>query len=63
MTWINVKDGLPEEHCKVLLYDGEDIAIGYRYLYNPIMIWSTNDDWFGTPIHWMPLPDLPNENQ
>lgn len=64
MKWINVKDQLPDISESVLVTDGRQICIAFiqtmKKRFTQINTW---DDWIHESItHWMPLPELPNEN-
>ena len=62
MTWIEIKDCLPDEGCTALVTDGRHVTLAD---------WTERDGWaldredkaFGiTPealTHWMPLPAPP----
>lgn len=59
MTWISVKESLPEEQHKVLVLDCSG-NMSVRFLYN-------NGGWYpgGLPIcnstYWKELPEIPKE--
>lgn len=53
--WISVKDRLPNIAQPVLAYSGEELGIGFAYLYS-------DGKWYGDcgdVTHWMPLPEPP----
>lgn len=56
--WISVKDRLPNENTRVLVYAKQGCYINLRvdYICNGGM-------WFYSMMvtHWMPLPELPKE--
>lgn len=56
--WISVKDRLPNENIRVLVYakQGSYINLKVDYICNGGM-------WFNSMMvtHWMPLPELPKE--
>ena len=74
MEWIDIKDKLPEDDSKVLVYEskfgkGEYSAISFGYYYGGKWHWENSqsgvveyypnaDYWDIT--HWMPLPDKPS---
>ena len=66
MSWINVKERLPEDHEEVLVYiPGEsciDIAV-HRTLLKGYAYWSCSDDAYDNDevTHWMPVPEPPKE--
>lgn len=70
MSWVSVKDRLPDEDVDVLVCDinhlGAPIAVG-KYSPNPNWSdWETDSDfWQGSSdldvTHWMPLPTNPQE--
>ena len=59
MTWVSVKDRLPEKDCLALVSDGQHVTIADWTQGNG---WSTSreDGAFGvtnnTITHWTPLP-------
>ena len=68
MTWISIKDRLPERNKEVLLYctwhscDSSHIYIGYKTAKK----WKFSKTekltgWIVT--HWMPLPDKPKDGE
>ncbi len=65
MTWISVKDRLPEEEVSILMCNDEDIVVGcmWKHSKNGKIHWSCVDDYFGDATHWMPLPELPKEQE
>lgn len=70
LSWISVKERLPEERTMVLIVDGGEVSVG-QYSpteYHPTGWW----DYLSTDIngcevechnvtHWMPLPEPPKE--
>lgn len=67
VKWISVKERLPEKetpNCTVdvLVTDGTHINIGY-YDYIDGMWWTLEDCFYFHVTHWMPLPELPENNK
>lgn len=73
--WISVKDRLPDEEENMihdfLLTDGEEYAVGFlrrdanNHWDNASFGWVENrrdGSGIGTVTHWMPLPELPEED-
>ena len=73
--WIRVEDHIPNTEDDVLVVMGENIVIVHLRWYYPthedsyeaFQYWSDNDgamviDWHEV-THWMPLPELPNEQE
>jgi len=66
MTWVSVKDRLPDKDCLTLVSDGQHVTLAD---------WTQADGWmtsredgaFGitndTITHWMPLPSPPAQEQ
>ena len=66
MTWIEIKDRLPDEGCTTLVTDGRHVTLAD---------WTERDGWtldredraFGITAraltHWMPLPAPPAQGQ
>jgi len=66
MTWISVKDRLPNKDCRALVTDGQHVTLAD---------WTQQDGWmldredktFGifadVLTHWMPLPAPPAQEQ
>lgn len=69
MQWISVKDRLPEIKQDVLMcFDSGNMAVGFWYDGDEdITFWcaNTDDGWYTDcdcmPLYWMPLPELPKE--
>lgn len=66
MTWISVKDRLPEKDCLALVSDGQHVTIadwtqgdGWRTSREDGAFGITND----TITYWMPLPVHPQEQR
>ena len=65
MTWISVKERLPEDGVNVLAWDRlhdphERIAfVGRPASLGSVPIWYTEDDNFLKVTHWQPLPPPP----
>ena len=62
MSWIKVKDKLPEPDQKILSSDGKDIHIAvyeFKELEHGPCDYSCPVK--GKNIFWMPLPDVPME--
>jgi len=59
MSWISVKDDLPEIYDPVLIKtDKRDIVIAYTIKYiDDLPCWRSNDHISGIVTHWQPLPD------
>ena len=64
--WISVKDRLPEEYLRVLVYDKIDHKIGAAYVSSTTgPIWVDDDGYYWSGkyfdgfTHWMPLPEPP----
>lgn len=61
--WISVKDRLPEPFVPVLGYMPLRISDNIEILYRTkTELWNSQehgDCFFGTPSHWMPLPEPP----
>ncbi len=57
MTWINVKDKLPETYKEVIVYHHNNVVSGWLL---PDGSW-TNGDYIEAVTHWMPLPKPPGE--
>lgn len=50
----------PKDKSDVLLYDGDEITIGYHSTFGGWMDKTDPEDrWDFRPTHWMPLPSLP----
>lgn len=64
-NWISVKDRLPDENEIILLCDGKEVTVGFRWngFITGEIRWNCQDDWFETVTHWMPLPELPKETK
>jgi hypothetical protein len=66
MSWISVKDRLPEEstHCIVRIDDGEyQVAWrenGHWIMFNPCCIYNSQ---LNNVTHWMELPEAPKEEK
>lgn len=63
MDWISVKDRLPDERRRCLIYGEKHIGIG-----NYVEPFWYEDEWdrgYGCPeiTHWMPLPKPPKEEE
>jgi hypothetical protein len=68
--WISVKDKSPEINQRVLLATNEKRSIVTGYRLSPA---GKNEPWFHTDLglwcgtetvtHWMPLPDMPKEEE
>lgn len=58
MSWISVKDRLPEKNQEVLVYrESDGIIISYlSWMLDNDPIWS---DEVSDYTHWMPLPEVP----
>jgi len=56
--WISVKDRLPEPNTRVLVYAKQGSYMNLRIDH------ICNGRWFFSMMvtHWMPLPELPKEN-
>jgi len=71
--WISVKDSLPEYDVHVLAWDGDDQFVAYRYFieegrakrvveyFKSVICTCCDDRYDGDIIHWMPLPENPDE--
>lgn len=66
MTWLSVKDRLPDKDCLALVSDGQHVTIADWTQANGWMT-SREDGAFGitndTISHWMPLPAPPTQEQ
>ena len=72
MTWQPIETA-PRPDVLVLLWDGEDVGVGFRWYFayaqkepfNKEWELLTNDLYGGpgtmVPTHWMPLPEPPEE--
>lgn len=60
MTWISVKDRLPENENPVLVFDGDYFEVAY---WDGDMWADESCDKFPYPTHWMPLPEPPQEEK
>lgn len=62
MSWINVKDRLPDENIPVLVSDCEQYMIAFLSKEKKIFVQAyTWDDGIHEIItHWMPLPESPS---
>ncbi len=66
MEWISVKDRLPEEDSKILVFEGYGIFLA-SYEFNEYQKkmffyeYSTGKMFWDHVTHWMPLPELPKE--
>lgn len=59
MNWISVKDELPDYDVRVLVTQGYDISISYRWEYcEEITIWCDLTYPWEEITHWMHLPSL-----
>lgn len=63
MKWISIKNKLPKDFRDVLITDGKQVGVGYRYLRPPETKWT---DYIGLTdeeniTHWMPLPKSPKK--
>lgn len=72
MSWISVKDQLPEimdrgieknpASDEVFVSDGFRISVGIRWIYGERDYFLPNDrESFDDITHWMPLPQTPKE--
>jgi hypothetical protein len=66
MTWISVKDRLPDKDCTALLTDGQHVTLADRTLRDGWML-DREDKALGifadVLTHWMPLPAPPAQEQ
>ena len=67
MSWISVKDRLPEYGLRVLAaYDDGVVRIGISKGYFPEVVTKRQDArafGFAEVTHWMPLPEPPKEDE
>ncbi len=63
MKWISVKDRLPKKGVRVLLYDYDEVVVGYLIssVYRHCFKACQFDEQFFHVTHWMPLPNPPKE--
>lgn len=63
LKWISIKDRLPKPFVPVLGYMPQRISENIEILYRTRKkLWYSQehgDGFFGTPSHWMPLPQPP----
>lgn len=62
--WISVKDRLPDKKCEAYLCSLDSCLFpGSQYV--DICAYSGDGEWYlgGTVTHWMPLPELPKEEE
>ena len=61
MTWVSVKESLPDKHVNVLVFSDEGTTIAWWNDYGGIVEWINIDD--SAPLikvsHWQPLPEEP----
>ena len=63
MTWISVKDELPEDDANVLGYsEGYAFSVAYHtkkgWFYHPEIDHESGDNSLIDVTHWMPLPEV-----
>lgn len=71
MGWISVKDRLPEEGYRILVYGDFDDEYGNERIGVYLMsgYWSLNEGVYykiprgKNPTHWMPLPEPPESEE
>ena len=61
--WISVKERLPEEVCRCLVITKrhEESSMVNTATYNHMGWWTHGN--FGEITHWMPLPQMPEEDE
>lgn len=74
MEWISVKERLPHKYSRVLVTDGKEVCLHYKQSLCSFK-GSEGEDLYcscnmnhdrcdvieGTITHWMPLPELPKD--
>lgn len=59
--WIDVKERLPEENTRVLVFLPQERAMKYTSIDTDRITGGKWVRWNGRITHWMPLPEPPKE--
>jgi hypothetical protein len=60
VSWIDIKDRLPDPWKRVLVWDGLDMEVTSRSVPINSRIWTNGNTLI---THWMELPEPPEEEQ